>query len=344
MRALTVRPGVADSLALVEVPEPEPREGAILVDAVAVGLCGTDWEIVRGGYGEAPSGSDRLIIGHENLGRVAQAPPDSGFAAGDLVVAVVRRPDPAPCPACRVGEWDMCFNGRYTEHGIRGLSGFARPRWRADPDALIRLDPALAETGVLMEPTSIVAKAWEQVDRIGRRAYWEPAVAAVTGAGPVGLLAALLGTQRGLQVHVYDVTTTGPKPDLVAGLGATFHGQSLPDSGVKPDIVLECTGAASAVLDALGSAAGMVCLMGVAPVGAPVPVDVGRLSRDAVLGNHVVFGTVSANRRHFDAAGRALAAADPGWLRELITRRAPLARYGEALRRTPTDVKVVLDL
>jgi threonine dehydrogenase-like Zn-dependent dehydrogenase len=77
------------------------------VDGLAVGVCGTDKEIARGEYGWAPPGRERPVIGHESLGRVRHAPPGSGFAAGDLVVGVVRRPDPEPCGACAHGQFDM---------------------------------------------------------------------------------------------------------------------------------------------------------------------------------------------------------------------------------------------
>ena len=119
--------------ALEEVPEPAPEEGAILVDGVALGICGTDAEIVRGDYGEAPPGAERLILGHESLGRVAEAPDGSGFAPGDLVVGIVRRPDPVPCPSCAAGEWDFCRNGGYTERGIKALHGYGSERWRIEP-------------------------------------------------------------------------------------------------------------------------------------------------------------------------------------------------------------------
>ena len=134
LRALTVRPGIKDSLALSDLPEPPESDGPVLVEAIAVGLCGTDTEIVNAEYGEAPPGSEVLVLGHENLGRVADA-GGSGLVGGDLVVGFVRRPDPVPCPACAVGEWDMCRNGQYIEHGIKGLHGFARERWRAPADA-----------------------------------------------------------------------------------------------------------------------------------------------------------------------------------------------------------------
>src|SRR3712207_6463368 len=114
MRALTVRPGEKGSLELRELPEPTPEEGPVLVDGLAVGLCGTDREIVAAEYGEAPEGSGFLVLGHENLGRVLDTPASAELAVGDLVVGIVRRPDPVPCGACAVGEWDMCRNGRYT--------------------------------------------------------------------------------------------------------------------------------------------------------------------------------------------------------------------------------------
>src|SRR4051812_42405259 len=106
MRAVTVRPGIANSVALSAVPDPSPSEGAVLVKALALGICGTDREIIAGLYGWAPPGADHLILGHESLGRVVEAPAGSGFAKGDLVAGIVRRPDPVPCSACAQGAWD----------------------------------------------------------------------------------------------------------------------------------------------------------------------------------------------------------------------------------------------
>ncbi|CAN5338704.1 hypothetical protein BH24ACT9_BH24ACT9_10900 [soil metagenome] len=161
MQALVVTPGTADSLELVDLPEPPESEGPVLVESLMVWLCGTDAEIVDGLYGTPPPGQDHLVLGHENLGRVRQAPAETGLSEGDLVVGIVRRPDPVPCPACADGQWDMCRNGRYTERGIKGLHGFARELWRAEPTAMVRLDPALSRLGVLLEPITSVAKEWE---------------------------------------------------------------------------------------------------------------------------------------------------------------------------------------
>ncbi len=346
MRALALRPQDPHSLRVHEVPELSESDGTVLVQGLQVGLCGTDSEIVAGEYGQAPAGSDLLVLGHENLGRVLEAPSGGDLTAGDLVVGIVRRPDPVPCAACAVGEWDMCRNGRYVEHGIKGLDGFARERWRADPDALVRVDARLEQVGVLLEPTTIVAKVWEQIDRIGRRAFFDPRVCVVTGAGPVGLLAALLARQRDLEVHVFDQVTSGPKPDLVRDLGATYHSETLPESGVLADVLVECTGVSSVVLDVVTHDArdGITCLTGVSTTGDVKHVDVGALNRSAVLSNQLVFGSVNANRRHYDAAVEALGAADADWLGRLISRRIPLGQFESAFEHRRDDVKVVLDL
>src|SRR6266404_5010105 len=105
MQAITVEPKKPGSARLEDVPEPDPCEGSVLVEAVAVGVCGTDDEIVEGKYGWAPPGQARLVLGHESLGRVVESGPRSGLQAGDLVAGIVRRPDPVPCPNCAVGEW-----------------------------------------------------------------------------------------------------------------------------------------------------------------------------------------------------------------------------------------------
>src|SRR5215470_11273918 len=216
MQAIALTPRIADSARLLDCAEPALSDGSILVQTLALGVCGTDRDIIAGHYGTAPTGDEHLILGHESLGVVIDAPKASGFANGDHVVGVVRRPDPVPCPACAAGEWDMCRNGRYTERGIKGRHGYGSERFRLEPEFAIKVDPALGLLAVLLEPASIVAKAWDHADRIGHRSRsWQPRTAFITGAGPIGLLAALMAAQRGLEVHVFDRNSHGPKAALV---------------------------------------------------------------------------------------------------------------------------------
>ena len=317
----------------------------MLVETLAVGICGTDREIVDGEYGEAPAGDDHLVLGHESVGRVAEAPDGCGLGTGDLVVGIVRRPDPVPCANCAVDEWDMCRNGRYTERGIKGRHGYASERYRIHPEFAVPLDPRLDRVGVLLEPTSVVAKAWEHLEKIGHRAAWSPKKVLVTGAGPIGLLAALLGVQRGLDVRVLDRVTDGPKPKLVADLGASYF-TDVHEVDADAEIVLECTGVAALVVDVMQRNAhnAVVCLTGVSARGRSLSVDVGGFNRGVVLENDVVFGSVNANRRHYEQAAKALADADHAWLERLISRRVPLEDYEQALERHDDDVKVVLQL
>lgn len=350
MRALTVKPLEAGSARVEEVPDPEPADGELLVRGVAVGICGTDKEIVAGEYGWAPPGSERLVLGHESLGRVERAPEGSGFSAGDLVAGVVRRPDPEPCGACARGEWDMCRNGEYTERGIKQLHGFASERWVIPAEYAVRVEDRLGLTGVLMEPASVVAKAWEQVDRVGDRAWYDPETVLVTGAGPIGLLAAMIAVQRGLDVHVLDRVTDGPKPGLVADLGATYHTSSVGEVAAKhrPDVVVEATGVGQLVFDSIAETGsyGIVCLTGVSTAGRHLRIDAGQLNRDVVLENDALVGSVNANLRHYRQAADALAAADTSWLERLLTTRVPLADAASVFEdgAGARDVKVVVDL
>ena len=242
MKAITIERNKPGTARWEDIPEPDSRDGSVLVEAVAVGVCGTDVEMVDGKYGWAPPGKSRLVLGHESLGRVIDPGLTSGLTKGELVAGIVRRPDPVPCPNCAVGEWDMCRNGLYTERGIKQLDGYMSERWRIEPEYAIKLDPTLGILGVLLEPMTVVAKAWETVRAVGQRAFWEPRNALVTGAGPIGLLAALIGVRYGLEVHVLDRATSGPKPDLVTALGATYHSTTVANVGFEPDIIIECTG------------------------------------------------------------------------------------------------------
>jgi threonine dehydrogenase-like Zn-dependent dehydrogenase len=321
MKAITVEPKVPGSARLEEVPEPDLHNGSVLVEAVAVGVCGTDVEIAEGKYGWAPPGKTRLVLGHESLGRVVDPGPAAGLKAGDLVVGIVRRPDPVPCPSCAVGEWDMCRNGRYTERGIKEIDGYMSERWRIEPEYAIKVDPSLGLLGVLLEPTTVVAKAWEHVLAIGHRAFWEPRKALVTGAGPIGLLAAMVGA-----------------------LGATYHSGPIAGIGFAPDAVIECTGVGKLIAEAVPAlaASGVLCLAGVGHGGAVPSGPTADVASSAVLKNNVIFGSVNANKRHWYKGAEALARADRSWLARLVTRRERPEDFARAFQRREDDIKVVV--
>jgi threonine dehydrogenase-like Zn-dependent dehydrogenase len=344
MKAITVEPKKPGTARLMDIPEPGMNEGSVLVQAVAVGVCGTDVEIAEGKYGWAPSGHNHLVLGHESLGRVVDPGPSSGLKKGDLVVGIVRRPCPVPCPNCAVGEWDMCRTGLYTERGIKEINGFMSEFWRIEPEYAIKVDPTLGILGVLLEPSSVVAKALEQVVLIGRRSFWEPKTVLVTGAGPVGLLAALFAKLYGLEVHVLDRIVGGPKADLVRELGGTYHAGNVKDLDFEPDAIIECTGVGQVIAESIQKigANGIICLAGIGHGGASRDGSVADVASSAVLRNNVIVGSVNANKRHWYRASQNLARADRKWLAKLITRIEKPENFMNALQRKPDDIKVVI--
>jgi threonine dehydrogenase-like Zn-dependent dehydrogenase len=344
MKAITVEPRTPGSARLENIAEPDARDGSVLVEAIAVGVCGTDVEIVEGKYGWAPPGQPRLVLGHESLGRVIDPGASRSLKKGDLVVGIVRRADPVPCPNCAVGEWDMCRNGQYTERGIKEIHGFMSERWRTEPEYAIKVDSSLGILGVLLEPMTVIAKALEQVVAVGQRSYWEANTVLVTGAGPIGLLAACAASLRGKDVHVLDRVETGVKPELVRALGATYHSGRVMDLGFEPDVIVECTGVGSVLEDALHKigAGGVICLTGVGAGGAAPGHAVADMAAKLVLNNNVLVGSVNANKRHWYKAAQALVQADRTWLSRLITRRQTPENFTQALERKPDDIKVII--
>jgi len=357
VRAMSVIPGQPESATVSALDEPSTADGSVLVEALIVGLCGTDAEIIAAGVGSPLPDESALVIGHETVARVLEAPISSGFAAGDLVTGIVRLPDPVPCPACARGEWDFCRNGRYTEHGIRGSAGFGRERWRSEPAYLVRVPDSLGELGVFIEPMSVICKGLEAARHIAARAYSDPKRMLVTGAGPIGLLAAAAGIVAGFDVTVLDRMATGTKPDLARAIGATYThdldtlgGTATADifvsanSTIEPfDVVLECSGATTVIARAatmLGQA-GVMVLIGIAGHGAQV--DLAMIGSALIRSNAAIVGTVNAGRRHYPQAVEVLGQIDAEWLRRLITRRVPLATWPSAIERTDDDVKVVVE-
>jgi threonine dehydrogenase-like Zn-dependent dehydrogenase len=355
MRAVTIVPGEKDSLRLQDVPDPDAGTGEAIVRVVQAGLCGTDAEITAGLYGEAPPGSPYLILGHENLGVVDRVPDGSPLARGDLVVSTVRRPCPEVCLPCASGQNDMCLTGHYRERGIQALHGFMSQYYAEDPRFMVRVPPHLKPVGVLVEPMAVAQKGLEQAFRIQQRLSWQPRQAVVLGAGPVGILAAAALRIRGLDVVVVSREAEGSARDgLLRDAGIRYMSttvtavEDLPRRLGDIDLVFEATGAAPLIAPAMSILGrdGVCILASVTEVGRKTEMDLGVWNRLMVLGNRLVFGTVNAGRRHFEAAVRDLESAEerlPGWMAGLITRRVPFTEAARALRREPSDIKTVLD-
>ncbi len=355
MRAVAVTPHQRDSGRVVDAPEPKPEPGEALVRMVRAGICGTDVEINEGLYGEPPAGSEYLILGHENLGRVESAPSGAnGLQAGELVVSTVRRPD--DCPNCKAGESDMCIKGNYRERGIKGLHGYWAEYYAEVPAFMVRIPPELEDVAVLMEPLSVVEKAVAQAYKLQERMLWKPQTALVLGAGPIGLLGTLLLRTLGLRVVT---AATRPPGDLKSQLVEACGGEylsvrqqplaGLPEKLGNIDLIIEATGVGSLAFEAMQIVGinGVVALTSVSGGSAVAQVPADKLNLGFVLSNKVVFGSVNANRRYFESGVGHLAEFRrrwPGLLERAITRRLPLEGFHEGLQKDPDGIKTVLEI
>ncbi|MBI3969025.1 MAG: glucose 1-dehydrogenase [Chloroflexi bacterium] len=353
MKAVTVTPRQPHSGRIRDVPRPDAAAGQALVQVLNVGICGTDSEIHEGLYGEAPAGSDYLILGHESFGRVVEAPAGGALAPGDLAAAVVRRP--GQCVNCQRGEYDMCVDGDYRERGIRAMHGYMCEYYAESPEYLVKVPQQFKSIGVLMEPMSVVQKAIFQALKIQERMFWKPERALVVGAGPIGLLATLILRLRGIETYAVERTRKQSRTELLDEVGAGYivtSEEPLLDAGKRLgrlDLIVEATGNASAVFESLQilGVNGVLCLTGVSGGTTRLEVPADQINLAMVLGNKTTFGSVNANRRYFEHGLADFEAAEqrwPGWLEQLITRRLPLDDFAEGLKRRRDDVKTILEV
>lgn len=335
MKAVAVRPGVADSMHLTSLPRPSldevPDDRGVLVKVLRVGVDGTDKEINAAEYGAAPPGSDVLVTGHESFGRVvAVAPAVTEFVPGDYVVATVRRPGNSLYD--RIGTYDMTTDATYFERGINLRHGYLTEYYVDDPEYLVKVPGGLRHVGVLLEPLTVVEKGITQAFEIQRRLrVWRPRKAAVMGAGTIGLLATLVLRLRGFEVVAFGQRRERYlNAELIEALGARYVSsadQPIATAGdaLGPfDLVFEATGNAAVAFDsmlALGRN-GVLVLSSVTGGGRTLEVAADRINLEFVLGNKVMVGTVNANREYFETGVQHMAMAEaqyPGWLSRLLT-------------------------
>jgi glucose 1-dehydrogenase len=341
--ALVVEPGQAHTTRVEDVPGVEAREGEVLVRTLEVGVCGTDREISEGLFGIPPEDEPLLVLGHEALAVVERS--GYGFRRGQLVTATVRR-SCGRCIACAEDSPDSCLTGDYSERGITRLHGYARELVAEDPTQLIAIPNSLGRLGVLAEPTSICERALRHARTIGGRQPWQLERALVIGAGAIGLLTTYLLRLAGVEVWTASLE---PENELVEQSGASYvstQGNDLSELG-KFDLVIEAAGNAQLMARTLGQLrrSGVACILGIDPREQKVEVDGPVLGVDLILENHVLFGSVNAQRRDWLAAVADLDRARERWpeaLEQLVDLRVPLDRFGEAFDHRGGKATLVL--
>ncbi len=312
-RALVIRsPGAVD---LESRPIPVPATGETLVRPTAVGLCGTDLELIDGtldpAYVRYP-----LVLGHEWTGTVAGA-GDGAFAPGTRVVVEGIIPC-WRCPECTAGRTNLCQT--YDEIGFT-RDGAGADHVRVPSAQLHRLAPAVGvDDAALTEPSAVVLRA---LHRLGL----EPgARVLVVGDGTVALLAVhCLGLWSPAEVVLL-----GRRPEqrpLALRAGASRFETRPPGAG-RFDVVVEAAGTTQAVETALAAVrrGGCVGLLGLPPHGATA-----ALAVDDVVNGDL---TLRASFGYTANAWRqAVALLNAGRIRPglLVTHRRPLADWRDAL-------------
>lgn len=349
MKAVAVIPKTVNSVHLVEMDKPKvsdiPKDRGVLVQVLRVGACGTDREINNGEYGVTPKGFDFLVLGHENLGRVVEIGNQvKELQVGDYVVASVRRPGKSFYD--EIGEQDFTTDDEYFERGISQLHGYMAEFYAESADYLVKIPEKIVDIAVLLEPLSIIEKGLKQASDIQERLkIWRPKTAAVLGTGSVGLLTVMALRMRGYEVHGFGREKGAGylNAELCEAIGATYDSTAeitVPDSVKKYgeyDLIFECTGYSPIVFDAMQSLNqnGVLILSSVTggerKVDA-VPAD--KINQQFVLGNKVMFGTVNANREHFEMGVKDLALCEAmysGWLGRMLTHKVEgLENYEKA--------------
>ena len=244
------------TVAYREVPVPTPGPGQVLVEMKASSICGSDIRaIYREHLGKGPEAYQGVIAGHEPCGRIVEVGPGCReFKVGDRVV-LYHISGCGCCEDCKAGYMISCRNPFRAAYGWQRDGGHARFLLAEEntcvhlPDALTYVDGALVACGF--------GTAWEALTRMqvsGRDRLL------VTGLGPVGLAAAMLGRALGVR-EVIGVDTSASRVALAGKLGLVDHGLAADESardrilalthGEGCEASVDCSGAAPARLLAL---------------------------------------------------------------------------------------------
>ena len=343
---------------LIDHPEPKlVRPDEVKLRILEVGVCGTDREICEFKFGEPPVGSQHLVLGHEAVAEVVEAGTGvKSLKPGTLVVPMVRLPCDIPtCTPCVAGRQDFCLTDTFPEHGIRRCHGFMTEKIVEREKFLVPVSADLRDVAVLVEPLTILDKALREVEAIQNRMPWSPGMgkrALVLGAGPVGLLGAMVFRLRGCETTVVARSPgTTPNARLAQSFGATYvSSRERPIQGLGPfEIIYEAAGSPATAFESLTALApnGVCILTGVPGAGEEIRFDGGRIMRNIVLQNQLIFGTVNAGRESFTGAIALLGEMNRRWpesLRGLITGRHPLEAFDKVLLSRPDGIKNILVL
>ncbi len=266
MKALVKTQKGVGHLSLMDMPEPSPGAGEVLIEVRASGICGTDVHVKRDKFPYWPP----VILGHEFSGIVVQLGPEcKHFREGDRVVGEPHTRHCGQCELCRTGNVQICAHKRSPGWGIHG----SMAKYLVMPERLLHRIPDSLDfdAAAVIEPTANAVH-----DVLERAGVVAGDFAVVLGPGPIGLLAGLTAQAAGAR-HVVIV---GAPPDeafrlpkarqlgfpTVLCVGKDDVVEAVMDltGGAGADLVVECSGAPQAIAGTvdLVRKKGRICAIG----------------------------------------------------------------------------------
>ncbi len=312
---------VKDGKIIIEsMDTPNLNDGDILVKMRACGVCGSDLEKVYGSYGMA---SKR--IGHEIAGEVVET-KNSKFGKGDRVFVHHHVPC-YDCYYCKRGDHTLCAEYQKSNVYPCGLSEYIRvPAWNAEKGGVMKIPDKMSfESAALAEPLACALKAVNKLAAVE--------TAAVIGAGPAGLMNALLLKERGAKVFLIDTNDVRLKFSEKYGLAGINAKENVTEiiknstGGRGVDAVIVATGSVKAMELSIRllRKGGKMLLFGVPSKGSLLNFDANHLFSNELQ----IFTSGYCSEKETETALK-LIEENRIDVASLITHRFPLERTSEA--------------
>lgn len=316
-----------------DIPEPQiVHPDDVLLQIQEVGVCATDRELAEFRFGRPPDGEHCLALGHEALARVVECGRGvRDLKSGDWVVPMIRRSCAPACIACGRGRRDLCVSGAYAERGINGAHGYFVPLAVDAAADLVKIPPDIVDIAVLVEPLSVVEKAFDRALAIHPLT---PQSILIFGAGPVGLLAAFAAVARGLDCEIVSIEPEDSDRAAIARRAGARYSHRYPSN--RADLVFEASGSPAAARTGLDwlNPLGVMVLIGASDF------DIRFPGLRSVVNNLTMCGIVNAGPEHLQNAVHDLARFDRNAVSALLS-RLPLCRWKDSLTTSNTRIKTV---
>ena len=251
LRKLTDGIGNVD---LVDVAEPIPKKGEVLVEVKRAGICGTDIHILHGRF---PKVRPPVTLGHEFCGVVAKLGSDvHGLKIGDRVTSETAASSCNTCVYCKAGQTQLCDERVAYGYGTNGaFTSYVTVRH----DALHVLPDHISfREAALSEPLAVAAHVV-----LERSTLKSGDLVLVTGPGTIGLLVFQVAKAMGARVAITGVQRDTDRLEIAARLGAEYcvraDNQDVKSviadftDGYGVDVAFECTGNRFAVNDCINN-------------------------------------------------------------------------------------------